>query len=109
MRGDTQVKDALLQKYLATVKKMIIDFNLVEISHIPREQNTRVDVLSKVESTRSSRINHYFVQETLERPNYGTNIIVAVVEPVPRTWTTLIKEYIEEGKPQDDLTEAITI
>lgn len=65
VRGDTQVKDALLQKYLATVKKMIIDFNLVEISHIPREQNTRADVLSKVESTRSSRINHYFVQETL--------------------------------------------
>lgn len=58
MRGDTQVNDDLLQKYLATVKKRIGNFDLVEISHIPREQNTRVDVLSKLANTRAGGINH---------------------------------------------------
>lgn len=106
VRSDTQVKEALFQKYLATKKKRINNFDLVEISHIPREQNTRADVLSKLASTRASRINHSFMQETLEKPSHGTGTMVATVEPILRTWMTPIMEYIEERKLLGDSTEA---
>lgn len=83
VRGDTQVNDALLQKYLATIKKRVNNFDSVEISHVPREQNTRADVLSKLARTRVSGINHYFVQETLAKPSYGMSAMVAIVKPIP--------------------------
>jgi len=55
VKDDAQVKDALLQKYLATVKERIINFDLVEIMHIPREKNTRADVFSKLASTKANK------------------------------------------------------
>jgi ribonuclease HI len=61
VKGEAQVKGALLQKYLATVKEKIDNFDSIEIVHIPREQNTRADVLSKLATTRENRINHSFV------------------------------------------------
>lgn len=104
------MKDALLQKYLATVKERIGNFDSVEIPLIPREENTRADVLSKLASTRVSRINHSFLQKALEKPSYRTSATtIAVVEPAPRTWMIPIKEYIEEGKLPDDPMEAKTV
>jgi len=109
VKGDTQVKDVLLQRYLATVRERINKFELVEISHILREQNTRADVLSKLASTKVSAINYSFVHETLERPSYGEGMMVATCEPIPLMWMTLIKEYIQEGKLLNDPIEVKTI
>jgi hypothetical protein len=68
------------------VKERINNFDSVEIVHITRELNMRAEVLSKLASTRANGINHSFVQETLERPNYGAStIIVAMAEPAPET------------------------
>lgn len=85
MRGEAQLKGSLLQKYLATIKERIENFHLVEIIHIPGEKHTKVDVLSKLASTRANVINHSFVQETLEKPRYGTSAItVATTVPAPQ-------------------------
>jgi ribonuclease HI len=82
--GDVQVKKALVHKYLSMVKKKIGNFDSVEISHIPREQNTRADILSKLASTRVSGTNHSFAQETLEKPSYGMDVVVvATVKSAP--------------------------
>jgi len=110
VKGEAQVKDALLHKYLAMVKERIGNFDSVEIIHIPREQYKTSDVLSKLSSTRTNKINHSFIQDTLEKPSYGTSAIkVAMAEPAPRTWMTPIKAYIDEGKLADDPLEAKTI
>ena len=103
MKGKAQVKDALLRKYLATVKERINNFDSMEIVHIPREKNMKEDVLSKLASTRENGVNHSFIQETLEKTRYGASIItVATVEPSTETWMTPIRAYIEEGKLPDD-------
>lgn len=42
-------------------------------------KNTRDDVLTKVERTRVSRINHYFILETLENFNLSIIIVVSII------------------------------
>lgn len=42
-------------------------------------KNTRDDVLTKVERTRVSRINHYFIQETLENFNLSIIVVVSII------------------------------
>ncbi|XP_057720073.1 uncharacterized protein LOC130934527 [Arachis stenosperma] len=47
------VKDPLLSKYSLLVKQLTKKFFKFEIEHIPREQNQRADILSKLDSTQS--------------------------------------------------------
>lgn len=68
-------------------------------------------MLSKLASTRSIGVNHYFVQEVLERPNYGreTKAVVEMAEPTQKTRMTPIKAYIEEEKLLSNPAKAKTI
>jgi len=44
------------------------EFESVEVNHVPREQNTRVDILSKLASTRTANGNKTVIQEVLNEP-----------------------------------------
>ena len=48
VRGEYQAKNDSLIKYLNLVKERMKKFNLAEIKHVPREQNTRDDIISKL-------------------------------------------------------------
>lgn len=100
VKGEAQEKDALLQKYLRTVREKTNKFESVDIVHILREQNTITDVLSKLASPRTTGVNHSFMKEILERPIYGKEVeaVVAMAERTQETWMTPIKMYIEKGK-----------
>lgn len=43
---------------------MLSNFKEYEIAHVPYEENTSADVISRLTSTRSLGINHSFVHET---------------------------------------------
>ncbi|MCI71454.1 ribonuclease H protein, partial [Trifolium medium] len=46
--GEFQTKDPLLAKYLEKVKKMAKHFATFELLYVPREQNSRADLLAKL-------------------------------------------------------------
>jgi ribonuclease HI len=46
--GEFQVKEHRLQKYVQLVLEKMKEFETVEVTHVPREQNTRADILSKL-------------------------------------------------------------
>lgn len=48
MNDDFQVKDNHLLRYFDKASVLNKDFEKVEIKHIPREDNSRVDTLSKL-------------------------------------------------------------
>ena len=50
MNGTYQAKDILLQKYLVKVKDLMKSFDDTEVQHVPREENIRADILSKLAS-----------------------------------------------------------
>lgn len=52
-----EAKNVILQRYLARVMELMGHFSKVEIKRFPQGENTRADVLSKLERARTSR-NH---------------------------------------------------
>ena len=47
-----EVKEPLLQRYFHAAKNNIARFNKAPLEHIPREDNKRVDILSKLSVTK---------------------------------------------------------
>jgi ribonuclease HI len=54
IRGDYQAKEPLMQKYLALVRENLVGLSRFEIKHVPRSENSRADLLSKLASTKSA-------------------------------------------------------
>ena len=50
--GNYQAKGSLLAKYLNKAKEVMAEFDDMIITHIPREENARVDILYKLASTK---------------------------------------------------------
>ena len=55
--GTYQAKDMLLQKYLAKVQGLIEIFEVYEIRHVPRVENSRADIPSNIANTKPERNN----------------------------------------------------
>ncbi|XP_072088057.1 uncharacterized protein [Arachis hypogaea] len=62
INGTYQAKYALLQKYLEKVKMLSKEFDEVTVQHVPRERNTRDDLLSKLASTKPGTGNRSLIQ-----------------------------------------------
>lgn len=58
-----------MQQYLMIVKACIDKCNKLEIQHIPREQNSRVDLLSKLSSSKARDYNKIVIHDTLSTLN----------------------------------------
>ncbi|XP_057452760.1 uncharacterized protein LOC130744605 [Lotus japonicus] len=69
VRGEYQVKDPQLYKYLEIVQRLMQAIGHVRIEHIPRSQNERADALVKLAST--GRLGNYqtVIQEVLPHPS----------------------------------------
>ena len=50
--GDYQARDGCLSKYLVKTKTLIESLDKVTVTYVPREENTRADLLSKLASTK---------------------------------------------------------
>jgi ribonuclease HI len=55
--GEFQVKEDHLPKYVQLVLEKIKEFEAIEVTHVPRKQNTRADIVSKFASTRTMNGN----------------------------------------------------
>jgi len=67
--GGYQVREEHLQQYVQLVLEKMKEFETVEVTHVPCEQNTRADILSKLASTRTANENKTVIQEVLNEPN----------------------------------------
>jgi len=67
--GDYQVREEHLQQYIQLVLEKMKEFETVEVTHVPREQNTRADILSKLASTQTVNGNKIVIQEVLNEPS----------------------------------------
>jgi len=52
VNGDFEAKEPLLQRYYHAAKNSIARFNKAPLQHIPREDNKRADILSKLSITK---------------------------------------------------------
>jgi len=99
--GDYQVREEHLQQYVQLVLEKMKEFETVEVTHVPREQNTRADILSKLASTRTANGNITVIQEVLNKPSVqrqksqppDVNAIIGMEE-----WRAPITRYIRSGE-----------
>ena len=105
--SEYQVREEHLQEYVHLVLEKMREFETIEVTHVPREQNTRADILSKLASTRTANENKTLIQEVLNEPNvqrqkaqlHEVNTIIGMED-----WRGPITRYITGGElPPDPL------
>ncbi|XP_015936371.1 uncharacterized protein LOC107462306 [Arachis duranensis] len=102
--GSYQARDPLLQKYLEKVKEMTSQFQEVTIQHVPREMNTRADLLSKLASTKPGASNRSLIQGMMKEPT----VTLHLTKSSP-SWLDPITNFLELGKLPDDKKAAKTL
>jgi len=61
VKGEFEVKETILQKYYHLVSNLISKFDSVNIKHIRRENNVRVEVLSRLATKKGIHLSIIYV------------------------------------------------
>ncbi|XP_057755592.1 uncharacterized protein LOC130974751 [Arachis stenosperma] len=101
VNGSYQAKDPLLQKYLEKVKSLSQKFEEVTVHHVPRERNTRADLLSKLASTKPGEGNQSLIQGMAREP-----AITLHMTTLGLSWLDPITNFLEHGKLPNDEKDA---
>ncbi|KAK2373754.1 hypothetical protein QL285_074768 [Trifolium repens] len=105
--GDYQTKDPQLIKYLEKVQSLAAQFEHFELIYVPREQNARADLLSKLASTKKPGNNRTIIQETIAKPSAETTEILMVVEA--SDWRHPLIRYLQDEAFPEEQEEAARI
>ncbi|XP_015945427.1 uncharacterized protein LOC107470543 [Arachis duranensis] len=96
-----QTKDQLLLKYLELVQQLANGFRKIEICHIPREQNHRADILSKLATTQSHTAT--LLQSTLDKPSIHVMSTLNVFNET--SWQLPYIQYLKEGSLPKEISD----
>jgi hypothetical protein len=94
--GEFQAKDPQLIKYLEKVRNLANHFKSFELVYVPREQNARADLLSKLASTKKPGSNRTFIQETIASPSITEETVMMIIEA--EDWRAPIIRYLQEDE-----------
>ncbi|XP_020225120.1 uncharacterized protein LOC109807003 [Cajanus cajan] len=106
--GSYQTKEPQLQRYNLMVSHLTSSFDDFQIKHIPREQNVRANLLSKLASTKRPGQHKTNIQETIGAPSQDLMAISTDSQGQP-TWMFDIWKYLTDGTLPDNKAEASKI
>ncbi|XP_072092774.1 uncharacterized protein [Arachis hypogaea] len=92
-----QAKDQILLKYLDVVQQLLANFLDIKIHHIPREQNHRADVLSKLATTQAHTAK--LLQSTLDKP---IRILTTLNKD---SWQNSYIQYLRHGSIPNEIQD----
>nr|XP_025665327.1 uncharacterized protein LOC112764025 [Arachis hypogaea] len=96
-----QTKDPILSRYLNIVRNLLNKFFKIEIVHIPREQNHRADVLSKLATTQAHTAT--LLQSTLDKPSIDSaNILNTSTKD---SWQQPYIQYLRSGSVPEEIED----
>ncbi|XP_016167896.1 uncharacterized protein LOC107610350 [Arachis ipaensis] len=93
VNGSYQARESLLQKYLERVKELSKQFEEVTVQHVPRERNTRADLLSKLASTKPGTGNRPLIQGITKEPAVALHLT-----KISPSWMDSITDFLQNGK-----------
>jgi DNA-binding GntR family transcriptional regulator len=94
--GEFQTKDPQQVKYLERVRNLSNHFNSFELVYVPREQNARANLLSKLASTKKPGSNITFIQETIANPSITEEPVMMIIEA--DDWRAPIIRYLQKDE-----------
>lgn len=89
-----------MKQYLTHVRQLVLEFIRINFENVPREQNTKADMLSKLSAREPIKGT---CMESLSVKSINTDICMA---EVVKDWTIPIREYILNEKLPDDQKHA---
>src|ERR1044072_1089515 len=95
VQGDYQAKDEKLIKYLSKVELLKKKFEYVRVEHVPREKNTKADIISKLGSTKKLGNHQSVIQLTLQKPS--VEVVDIYCLQVEESWMTSINAFLKDG------------
>jgi len=99
LNDEFQIRDPTLLQYYHLVRTVIQStFNQVRIQHIPRSENIRADILSKLASTKLKNRHRSLLQQMLFAPSI-TNTCHNLTQHQADNWTTPYTQYLQTGNP----------
>nr|XP_025652582.1 uncharacterized protein LOC112748569 [Arachis hypogaea] len=101
VNGSHQPRDSLLQKYLKKVKERAKQFEEVTVQRVPRERNTRADLLSKLASTKPRVGNRSLIQGITKE-----SAVAFQLTKIGPSWMDPITDFLRSGKLPEDEKEA---
>ncbi|GJY35610.1 reverse transcriptase domain-containing protein [Tanacetum coccineum] len=93
-------------KYLAKARKYISEFKTFSIENIPRGNNQKADVLSKLATVPFHHLTKEILVEVLSERSTEVQEVQTIVEEEGNNWMTPIIKYLEEGIVPSDKNEA---
>jgi len=113
LNDEFQIKDPILLQYYHLVRVVIQSaFEQVRVEHIPRTDNVRADILSKLASTKLKNRHRSLLQQTLSTPSIThtcqnlTHTPANNVTPSQsQNWTTPYIQYLKTGNPPSTRTK----
>ncbi|XP_017428620.2 uncharacterized protein LOC108336662 [Vigna angularis] len=94
-----QTKDDQLLRYFHKIKELVKQFRTVEFKHVPREQNARADILSKLANSKGKDHLSSVIRQVMMNPSVEC---LAVHEVSDRPdWRKYIREVIQ--RQENDL------
>ncbi|XP_045791855.1 uncharacterized protein LOC123886594 [Trifolium pratense] len=94
--GKFQTKEPQLIKYVEGVQSLAKHFDSFELVYVPREQNMRADLLSKLASTKKPGSHRTVIQETIKTPSIGGEDLMMVIED--EDWRSPIIRYLQKDE-----------
>nr|GEW04776.1 reverse transcriptase domain-containing protein [Tanacetum cinerariifolium] len=92
--GTYVAKEKDMIKYLQKVKALTSTFREFSIKQVPRSENKKADVLSKISSTSFAHLSKQVLVEELKDKSINEVEVLVVVEEEGDTWMTPIQEYL---------------
>ena len=93
-----------MKRYLRKLQALTPSFKLFEICHVPRAENSRADLLSKLATSASDQLGRTYI-EYLERPSIDQDDEVHCADQEP-SWMDPIIRYLSHGDLLSDSVEA---
>jgi len=85
LNGEFEVKEPLLQRYFHAAKNSIARFSKAPLEHIPREDNKRADIFSKLSVTKKKSHQRSVIQIWLRHPSVTEAECLAIDEAEAET------------------------
>jgi len=97
LNEEVQIKDPTLLQYYHLGRTIIqFAFDQVRIQQIPRSENIRADILSKLASTKLKSRHRSRLQQMLSAPSI-TNTCHKLTQSQADNWTTPYMQYLQTG------------
>ncbi|XP_024036260.1 uncharacterized protein LOC112096786 [Citrus clementina] len=98
-----QPREEKMERYLRIVRQMMGKFEAVEVIQIPREQNSRADILARMAAVADPKMPKSVPLEVKSRPSIEQNLGVLRIEQ-KSSWRDPIVSYLRDGVlPPDKL------